>query len=127
MSADRKKLTILIVDDDPAIRSMFADMATKRGHQVVEANNGSEVLEKVTQSHPDVIVLDVMMPKMDGPQVLQQLKDRNEGVPVIMLSAVGGPFTREHCLELGASDYFVKPFRFAEMFSRIESLGESQR
>jgi DNA-binding response OmpR family regulator len=116
-------LTLLIADDDRSIRSMFKEMAQKSGHRVLEAANGVEALSCLAETKPDAMVLDVMMPKMDGPEVLVRMREKGYGgVPVVVLSAVGGPFTRERCLQLGAADYFTKPFRLGELLAKLEAL-----
>jgi DNA-binding response OmpR family regulator len=111
----------LIADDDELVRRLFKDQAAARGHRVIEANHGTEVLPLVRRARPDLIVLDVMLPRMDGPAVLEALHQAGLGaVPVVMLTAAAGPFTRERCMQLGATDYFVKPYRATELFGRIE-------
>lgn len=123
-----ERLLVLMAEDDAVIRELFADAGQKYGFRVVQATNGDEVLPLVERERPDVIVLDVMMPRLDGPGVLQKLREEGHGdIPVVMLSAVGGPYTRDRCLELGALDYVTKPFRGAELFRRLTALANAAR
>src|SRR5215472_6114658 len=121
-------LTILFADDDRSVRGMLKNIAEKRGHRVIEAADGAEAVAAYSKEHPDIIVLDVMMPHVDGPEALKKLQEKATlDVPVVMLSAVGGPFTRSHCIKLGAADYFTKPFRVDELFLRLEELGSESK
>jgi two-component system, OmpR family, response regulator RpaB len=119
---------VLYADDDATLRAMFADAALAHGFRVALAIDGAEVVPLVERERPDVIVLDVMMPRLDGPGTLIALREQGQGqIPVVILSAVGGPFTREHCLALGAVDYRTKPFAPEEFFKRLAALVTAAR
>lgn len=115
---------ILIADDDRLIASMLSYRLTNGGHRVVQAHNGEEALNMAAAEPPDVILLDIMMPVMDGLHVLQRLKGDPvlQRVPVIMLTALGHEKDVVGCLKVGAADFVVKPFNLNELVARIEAV-----
>lgn len=115
---------ILIADDDRLIGSMVSFRLTNSGHTVVQAYNGEEASNMAAAEHPDVILLDIMMPIMDGLHVLQHLKADPilSTVPVIMLTALGHEKDVVGCLKAGAADFVVKPFSLNELVARIEAV-----
>ena len=115
---DRK---ILIVDDEPQMRELLRAYLEKSHFIVDEAINGIETLERIHHNNYDCIVLDVMMPDMDGLTTVMEIR-RSYQIPVIMLSARGDELDRVHGLELGADDYLVKPFSPRELVARIKSI-----
>ena len=100
---------ILVVDDDVNICELLRLYLTKEGYQVTIANDGEEGLDKFNQVKPDMVLLDVMMPKMDGLEVCRRIRKLGN-TPVMMLTAKGETFDKVLGLELGADDYMVKPF-----------------
>ena len=112
------KETILVVDDEASIRRILETRLSMIGYQVVTACDGSEALELFREHHPDLVVLDVMMPKLDGYGVCQELRKESD-VPIVMLTALGDVADRITGLELGADDYVVKPFSPKELEARI--------
>jgi CheY-like chemotaxis protein len=114
-------LTVLIVDDDPWILRMVSTVLAKRGYNVVSAADGQEAYLKAMEAKPDLIITDVMMPRMDGWGLVRTLRSRAEFalVPVIFLTALGGDDDRIHGFRLGADDYLPKPFRFEELDLRV--------
>ena len=112
------KETILVVDDEASIRRILETRLTMIGYQVVTASDGLEALEAFRHSSPDLVVLDVMMPKLDGYGVCQELRKESD-VPIVMLTALGDVADRITGLELGADDYVVKPFSPKELEARI--------
>lgn len=100
---------ILVVDDDVNICELLRLYLTKEGYQVTIANDGEEGLEKFNQVKPDMVLLDVMMPRMDGLEVCRRIRKLGN-TPVMMLTAKGETFDKVLGLELGADDYMVKPF-----------------
>lgn len=112
---------ILIVDDEPQMRELLRAYIEKSGFLVEEALNGIEALDKLRVEKFDCIVLDVMMPEMDGLTACMEIRSESE-VPIIMLSARGDELDRVHGLELGADDYIVKPFSPRELVARIKAL-----
>mgnify|MGYP000137518851 FL=1 len=99
---------ILVVDDDTNICELLRLYLTKEGYQVTTANDGEEGLDKFNQVKPDMVLLDVMMPKMDGLEVCRRIRKLGN-TPVMMLTAKGETFDKVLGLELGADDYMVKP------------------
>ena len=112
---------ILVVDDDTNICELLRLYLTKEGYQVTVANDGEEGLEKFNQVKPDMVLLDVMMPKMDGLEVCRRIRKAGN-TPVMMLTAKGETFDKVLGLELGADDYVVKPFDAKEIIARIKAV-----
>ena len=112
---------ILVVDDDTNICELLRLYLTKEGYQVTTANNGEEGLDKFNQVKPDMVLLDVMMPKMDGLEVCRRIRKLGN-TPVMMLTAKGETFDKVLGLELGADDYMVKPFDTKEVVARIKAV-----
>lgn len=115
---DKKR--ILIVDDDPAILRLLSTNLKARGYEVISAANGEESLEAVQRDFIDLMILDLMMPKVDGVEVCRRVREWSE-VPIIILSARGDENDKVKCLELGADDYLTKPFGIAELMARIKT------
>lgn len=115
-----KKTTILVADDDEMIVDVLLDQFTREGYAVVTAGDGVEALHKARLAQPDLILLDVMMPKLQGWEVLRELR-RDSTAPVLMLTARGEELDRVLGLELGADDYIVKPFSFRELLARVRA------
>ena len=112
---------ILVVDDDANICELLRLYLTKEGYQVTVANDGEEGLEKFNQVKPDMVLLDVMMPKMDGLEVCRRIRKLGN-TPVMMLTAKGETFDKVLGLELGADDYVVKPFDAKEVVARVKAV-----
>jgi DNA-binding response OmpR family regulator len=115
------KTRILVVDDDPFLRKFVGVNLQARHHEVVFAENGLQALEILGQEHPDLIVLDIMMPYLDGFEVCRRVRE-NSAVPIIMLSAKDGQTDKLRCLELGADDFLTKPFSLSELLWRVNVL-----
>jgi two-component system response regulator MprA len=115
-------ITILVIDDDEKITSLLRRSLSFEGYFVVTATNGIEGLKQVLDHEPDLIVLDVMMPKLDGWEVIRRLRDGGLLVPVLMLTAKDEVQDRVKGLELGADDYLVKPFALEELLARVRAL-----
>ena len=112
---------ILVVDDDEDIRGLVRTLLERMGAEVKEAQNGREGLREFHSWRPDLVVLDVSMPEMDGWNVLERLRDMSE-VPVLMLTARGDELERVRGLQAGADDYLVKPFGKQELVARVQAL-----
>lgn len=122
-----RSLRILIAEDDDAVLALYRAYGDRRGHQVLVARDGAETLVTATAELPDLILLDVSMPKLDGRDVLAQLKHnpRTAGIPIVVVSAyVGDQNLRAQLLELGASDIIEKPVDLSVVFSKAERLVE---
>ncbi|MEW6408912.1 MAG: response regulator [Nitrospirota bacterium] len=119
-----KKAKILVVDDEEQNLKLLDTILTATGYEVENAINGADALSKVNDFNPDLILLDVMMPKMDGYEVCQKLKDnaRSVNIPVIMLTALTDRESRLKGLNAGANDFLAKPFDIVELKLRIKNL-----
>ena len=111
---------ILLADDDAMILDVLRYQLEKEGYQVLTAEDGQKALDLAQTGQPDLVLLDVMMPKMQGWEVCRELRRTSE-VPILMLTARGEEMDRVLGLELGADDYIVKPFSFRELLARIHS------
>jgi two-component system phosphate regulon response regulator PhoB len=116
--------TILIVEDEKDIRELLAYSLGKEGFAVIEADNGVAALGLINAKQPDLVILDLMLPDMDGLSVCKQMQRNSstEEIPVIMLTAKGEEIDRIVGLELGAADYIVKPFSLREVALRIRAV-----
>lgn len=117
-----QKQRILVVEDDLSILTGLSMNLTFEGYEVLQAQEGKEGLKKAIDEAPDLIVLDLMLPQMNGYEVLKELRARHLEVPVVMLSAKGQEFDKTQGLDLGADDYVVKPFGLQELLSRIKAI-----
>ena len=114
------KKTILVVDDEKMIRNLLNINLTKEGYNVIEAVDGLEAVELATEKKPDLILLDVMMPKLDGLSVCKRIKN-TMNVPILMVTAKDSEVDKILGLELGADDYVTKPFSVRELIARIKA------
>jgi len=112
---------ILVVDDDPEIVSFLKRGLIYEGYGVDTASDGTEALEKARQKEPDLVILDIMMPGIDGVEVSKRLRKAGD-VPILMLTAKGTVADRVEGLDSGADDYLVKPFAFDELLARVRAL-----
>jgi len=117
-----KKTRILIVEDEPAMVAGLRDNFEYEGYDVISASNGAEGLASALADSPDLVVLDVMMPRMSGLDVCKQLKARQPSLPIIMLTARGQEIDKVVGLELGADDYVTKPFSIRELMARVKAV-----
>jgi len=113
---------VLVVDDEPAVREALRRALALEGYSVDLAENGAEALRKVGPVDPDVVVLDVLMPEVDGLAACRRLRAEGNRVPVLMLTARAGVGDRVDGLDAGADDYLVKPFALEELLARIRAL-----
>ena len=120
--ANQDDVTILVVDDEDAIRSGLAAALKRARFQVIEASNGVEALSLVEKYRPDIIVLDILMPEMDGREVCRRLRQAEDWTPVIMLTQIAATGEKISSLEEGADDYLNKPFDSYELIARIKAL-----
>ena len=116
-----KKGKILVVDDEASIRQIVEARLNMAGFEVVTAADGEEAIEAYKQEQPDLIVLDIMMPRVDGLQVCREIR-KLDSVPIIMLTAKGEIPDRINALEMGADDYLTKPFSPRELEARIKAV-----
>lgn len=113
--------TILLVDDEESIQKLLTYPLEHEGFRVLQARDGEEALQRFAGDHVDLVVLDVMLPKLDGLEVCRRLRSRSP-VPIIMLTARGDELDKVVGLELGADDYITKPFSIREFRSRVRAL-----
>ena len=114
-------MKLLIVDDESRIRTLIAKYAAFEGYETDEAANGMEAVRKCRENHYDLIIMDVMMPELDGFSAVREIR-KTDNVPVIMLSARGEEYDRIHGFELGIDDYVVKPFSPKELMMRVAAV-----
>ena len=120
MSHDRP--TILLADDDPTIADSLAPFLERAGFHVFVVSDGISALDKAQKHHPDLIILDVLMPRMDGRETLRRLRKSNIWTPTILLTQVGEASERALALEEGADDYLNKPFDPHELLARVRAV-----
>ena len=113
---------LLIIEDEFAMRTALADCLSAEGYRVLTADDGAEGLQRALDEHPDLILLDVMMPKLDGFAVCAELRRLQHAAPILMLTAKGQLEDRVRGLDCGADDYLVKPFSMDELLARVRAL-----
>ncbi len=120
---ERKK-KILVVEDSQDIRSILSMRLTINGYSVITAQDGQEGLDKAKDEHPDLLILDLMLPKIDGFEVCRMLKfdERHKDIPIIILSALDQQEDREKAIKSGSDAYFIKPFDLELLLTKIRSL-----
>lgn len=116
------KIHVLLVDDEEIILNNLGSLLARSGFEVAAAANGREALDWLTQRRPDIVVLDVLMPDINGREVLRQLRERSDWLPVILLTSVGDSSERAMAIEEGADDYINKPFDTHELIARIKGV-----
>lgn len=122
MSTPDTEATLLVVDDEPNIRELLSASLKFSGFDVHIAANGQEALKRADEVRPDLIVLDVMMPDLDGFGVMKRLRDKGSKIPVVFLTAKDDVADRVTGLTLGGDDYIVKPFSLEEVVARIRAV-----
>jgi DNA-binding response OmpR family regulator len=118
---DSSSSTILLVDDEESVQKLLAYPLEREGYRVVKARDGAEALTRFAAEHVDLVVLDIMLPKLDGLEVCKRLR-ATSSVPIIMLTARDDELDKVLGLELGADDYITKPFSIREFRSRVRAL-----
>ncbi len=121
-SGRSKNLVVLIVDDSATIRRSAETMLANEGYEVVCAENGFEALSKITRHHPDLIFVDIMMPRLDGYQTCAIIKNNNEfrDTPVVMLTSKDGLFDKARGRVVGSDQYLTKPFTREELLGAVK-------
>lgn len=113
---------LLIVDDEEKIRTLIRKYAEHEGYEVDEACNGLEAVKMCQATNYDLVVMDIMMPELDGFSALKEIKEKDPNIPCIMLSALNEEYDRIHGFDLGVDDYVVKPFSAKELMMRIKAI-----
>jgi two-component system alkaline phosphatase synthesis response regulator PhoP len=114
--------TILVVEDEVSITTLLEYNLSKAGYEVTAATDGEKALEWAKREHPDLVLLDLMLPKMDGLEVCKQLRQYQKELPIIMLTAKDDEFDKVLGLEVGADDYVTKPFSPREVIARVKAV-----
>lgn len=114
-------MKVLVVDDEVGIRDIIREYCLYENFEVLEAENGVEAIDKLKDNNIDIIILDIMMPKMDGYSTLREIR-KNYNIPVIMLSARSEEYDKLLGFELGVDDYLTKPFSPKELMARIKAI-----
>ena len=115
-------MLILLIEDDPAIVRFLERGLAAHGHRTISADNGEDGLLMAAEEAVELVLLDVMLPRMDGRRVLERIRLRRPDLPVLMLTARDGVHDKVEALDLGADDYLTKPFEMVELLARIEAL-----
>lgn len=121
MFDDEDKKTILIVDDEQSIIDILVYNLKKEGYNTIEANDGVTAVEMAIEQKPNLILLDIMLPKMDGLTACKKIKSAIPNVPILILSAKDEELDKIVGLELGADDYITKPFSVRELMARVKA------
>jgi two-component system KDP operon response regulator KdpE len=121
MTAPSTPLKILVVDDEPAIRRFLRTSLSAHGYQLREAETGKSALEQIRREAPDVLVLDLGLPDMDGLEIIRQLRNGGSTAPIIVLSSRVDEAGKVRALDLGADDYVTKPFGIEEFLARLRA------
>jgi DNA-binding response OmpR family regulator len=116
----QKNKTILVIDDDQDVLDMVSEALSIEGYDAVVKDNGEAALEEIKQHNPQLVLLDIKMPGIDGFEVLRQIR-KNSKIPVIILSGVQEAFAVSHSLDEGADDYIKKPFSIQELMAHIRA------
>ncbi|NEE03543.1 response regulator transcription factor [Phytoactinopolyspora halotolerans] len=115
-------MRVLVVDDEPALLESLARSLRFEGYQVITARDGTEALAKLADARPDALVLDLMLPRMNGLDVCRRIRMRGDRTPVLMLTARDAVRDRVRGLDVGADDYLVKPFAHEELLARLRAI-----
>jgi two-component system, OmpR family, KDP operon response regulator KdpE len=119
--AEQANLRVLVVDDEKSIRSFLKTSLSAHGYSVFEAERGKEALIDSVETHPDVIILDLGLPDMDGKEVITKIRKRTK-IPIIILSVRDDPSEKISALDAGADDYLTKPFSVGELLARLKAV-----
>lgn len=110
---------VLLVDDEKSVRSVLAIFLGRSGYKVAEAESGTLALAQLETFQPEIVLLDIRMPGMDGVQTLQKIKERDSKIPVIMVTATTDESIAQETIQPGACDYIVKPFSFEQLQTHL--------
>jgi two-component system chemotaxis response regulator CheY len=119
-------LKLLVVDDAPHVLKALRDTLEARGYEVHEAVNGEEALTRYREVNPDVVLMDILMPKMDGVSATRNIINYDPDAKIIAVTAVGKRGLEKECIEAGASGFVMKPFKTKDLIDTINSLGKDE-
>jgi len=114
-------LRILVIDDEPPIRKLLRVGLSAHGYQIVEASNGKMALDRLSEQAPDLVILDLGLPDMEGHELLRTMRARNDSVPIVVLSSRDDETGKVRALDSGADDYVTKPFGMDELLARMRA------
>jgi two-component system KDP operon response regulator KdpE len=114
-------LRILVIDDEPPIRKLLRVGLSAHGYQIVEASNGKMALDRLSEQAPDLVILDLGLPDMEGHELLRTMRARNDSVPIVVLSSRDDETGKVQALDSGADDYVTKPFGMDELLARMRA------
>jgi len=120
-------MKLLIVDDASSVLKALSDSLCAHGHEVYGAVNGEEALKKYTELNPDIVLMDVLMPKLDGVRATRSLIERDPEAKIIIVTALGKRGLENECIAAGASGFIMKPFKIKDLLHMINSLGKHER
>ncbi len=115
-------MRLLVVDDAPQMLKAFRDILESQGCEVFEAENGEDALLKYAELKPDIVLMDILMPKLDGISATKRIMEDDPNARIIVISAVGKSGLEEECLVAGAKQFIVKPFKIKELLNSINKL-----
>jgi DNA-binding response OmpR family regulator len=122
MESSASSRSVMIIEDDPEIRGIVRTLLTNEGFQVEESDNGRSALERVFLMKPDLVLIDLHLPGLDGAEICKRIRAGRLNTPIIVISAAKEEFDRVLLLELGADDFLVKPFGARELLARIKAV-----
>lgn len=120
-------MKLLVVDDAPYVLKAFRDTLEAHGYEVHEAVNGEEALTRYKEVHPSVVLMDILMPMVDGISTTKNIIKYDPDAKIIIVTAVGKHGLEKECMKAGARDFIIKPFKTKELLSTINSLGNDER
>lgn len=126
-SSDSKRVRLLVVDDEPTVRTSLRDLLSLRGYHVDEASSGEEALARFEGADYDLLLLDVRMPGMDGPEVMRHLRKDHGDLPVIILTAHASVDSAIAAVKLNAADYLLKPFKIEDLIATVDRVLEDHQ
>ena len=122
----KKKIRLLVVDDAPYVLKALRDILEACDYEVYEAIDGEEALTRYAKVRPDVVLMDILMPKMDGIRATRNIIDYDPDAKIIAVTAVGKLGLEKECIKAGASGFIMKPFKTKDLLNAINSLGEDE-
>ncbi len=120
-------MKLLVIDDAPYVLKALRDTLESHGYEVYDAVNGEEALARYREVNPDVVLMDVLMPRMDGVSATRCIKEYDPDAKIIIVTAMGKRGLEKDCIEAGASDFIMKPFKTKDLLRTINSLVEDER
>ena len=120
-----RKMRILIVDDAACMLKAFRDILEAHGYNVHEAINGEDAIAKYAETKPDIVLMDILMPKLDGISATKKILEKHSDAKIIVISAVGKSGLEKDCLTAGAKKFIKKPFKIRDLINTIDSLVKS--